>query len=123
VQIESSQEVLKNWEALKKAERGDESLLSHVPQALPALAQAQSLQSRASKAGLGPAPVSSEAVTRALHELTSSTATADRLGDLLFAVAGYARQHDLDAEESLRLALRRFRADVAAQEETAREAS
>ena len=53
VQVDGAQEVLRNWETLKKAERDGESLLDHVPQALPALAQAQSLQSRASKAGLG----------------------------------------------------------------------
>lgn len=125
VQVEGAQEVLKNWETLKKAERGDESLLDHVPQSLPALAQAQSLQSRATKAGLGPAPVTPDALARAIRDLTASTdaATADRLGDLLFAVTAYARQHDLDAEDALRQTLRRFRAGVTAREKAAREAS
>ena len=49
--------MLRNWETLKKGERGDDPLLDHVPKAMPALAQAQSVQSRAAKAGVGPAPV------------------------------------------------------------------
>lgn len=123
--VANAGEVLQNWEALKKVERGEESLLDHVPQALPALAQAQSLQSRAAKAGLGPASVSTVALERAVRDLAVCTdATAgERLGELLFAIAAYARQRDLDAEESLRLALRRFRADVAEGEGQPREAS
>ena len=104
---------------------GDDALLDHVPQAMPALAQAQSLQSRASKAGLGPAPVSAEALQRAVRDLASTTdsATADKLGELLFGIVALARARDLDAEEALRMTLRRFREDVGEQERRAREAS
>jgi tetrapyrrole methylase family protein/MazG family protein len=134
LQVEGADEVLRNWETLKKAERGGESPLDHVPQSLPALAQAQSLQSRASKAGYPSTPVTPEALTRALRDLTTGTdadtaiapgasTAAARLGDLLFALTAYARQHDLDAEESLRLVLRRFRADVAHADNSTREAS
>jgi tetrapyrrole methylase family protein/MazG family protein len=119
VQVSGAQEVLRNWEALKQAERGEagESLLDHVPRAMPALAQAQSLQSRALKAGLGPSPVSAEALARAVRELATGAAEPDeaavrRLGELLFGIAALARSREIDAEEALRLELRRFREQV-----------
>ncbi len=118
VQVEGAADVLRNWEALKKEERGEAPLLDAVPKAMPALAQAQSVQGRAAKAGVGPALVSPDAATRMLRDLTSATdaVTAAQLGELLFAIVALARERDLDAEESLRLAVRRFRDDVAASE-------
>lgn len=120
-QVEGAQEVLRNWETLKKAERAgtQESLLDHVPKAMPALAQAQSLQSRASKANLGPKPISGDALTSALADLTATTdaPTAEALGDILFGVVALARSHSLDAEEALRMKLRRFRDDVETEEQ------
>jgi len=120
VEVEGAGDVIRNWDALKKDERGDAPLLDAVPQAMPALAQAQSVQSRAAKAGIGPAIVPPDAVTRMLRDLTSATdaVTAAQLGDLLFGVVALARDRDLDAEESLRLAVRRFREQVAAAEQT-----
>ena len=82
-----------------------------MPKALPALAQAQAVQSRATKAGLAhvePAPLAN-----AVAADRSGGITADALGDLLFAIVALARAHDVDAEEALRLAVRRFRAQVA----------
>jgi tetrapyrrole methylase family protein/MazG family protein len=126
LEVAGSAEVLRNWETLKKAERGaEDSLLDHVPKAMSALAQAQSLQSRASKAGLGPTPVSADALTRALRDLSSATdvATAEKLGELLFGVVSLARANNLDAEEALRMAIGRFRERVDDAERDAREAS
>jgi tetrapyrrole methylase family protein/MazG family protein len=123
VEVAGSQEVLRNWETLKKAERAgeDESILDHVPKAMPALAQAQSVQSRAAKAGFGATPLSGAALERAVRELDSSTdaVTAERLGELLFGVVALARARDLDAEEALRMAVRRFRDEVTAAESAA----
>lgn len=121
VEVEGAGDVIRNWDALKKDERGDAPLLDAVPQAMPALAQAQSVQSRAAKAGIGPAIVPPDAVARMLRDLTSATdaVTAAQLGDLLFGIVALARDRDLDAEESLRLAVRRFRDAVAAHESAA----
>ena len=121
VHVEGSAEVLRNWDALKKEERGDAPLLDAVPKAMPALAQAQSVQSRASKAGIGPKLVTPDAATQLLRDLTSSTdtLTAAHLGDLLFGVVAIAREHGLDAEESLRIAVRQFRNAVGAAERAA----
>ncbi|HZP56201.1 MAG TPA: nucleoside triphosphate pyrophosphohydrolase [Dehalococcoidia bacterium] len=118
VTVSGAGEVLQNWEVLKREERGDAPLLDAVPKALPALAQAQSLQSRAARAGF-PAP-DAQAAREALHAVASAPElTPTALGDALFGLVALARSHDIDAEEALRVAIARFRARVA-QEERAR---
>ena len=109
--------MIRNWDVLKKEERGDQPLLDAVPKALPALAQAQAVQSRATKAGLAHLEPASLAHAVAVTEAAGFTAAA--LGDLLFAIVVHARAHDVDAEEALRLAVRRFRSQVDATERAA----
>lgn len=117
VTVRDEHEVIRNWEALKKAERGGAPLLDAVPKTLPALAQAQSVQGRAEKAGLGPRPQDQATARVELERIEAgAAATVERLGDVLFAVVRVAREHDVDAEEALRDAIRRFRSDVAAAE-------
>jgi tetrapyrrole methylase family protein/MazG family protein len=117
VQVSGSAEVLRNWEDLKKEERGGASILAAVPHAMPALAQARSLYGRADKAGLAIAP---HAAAGAIENEfgAGSGITADALGDLLFALVAEAARHNLDAEESLRMAIRRFREEVSLLEPT-----
>ena len=105
--VEDADEVLRNWETLKKDERGDAPVLDAVPAAMPALAQAQSVQSRAAKAGLG-----------AIQPAEIDVRDAEALGDLLFRIVAAARANEIDAEEALRLAVGRYRARVAAEEST-----
>ena len=123
VQVTGADDVLLNWETLKSEERGDAPLLDAVPKAMPALAQAQSVQSRASKAGLGPPPPAADALARTLDALAASTdaVSAGVLGDLLFGVVALARARDLDAEEALRTAVRRFREQVTVEEAARKE--
>ena len=119
VTVENAHEVIRNWDALKKGERGAAPLLDAVPIAMPALAQAQSVQGRAAKAGLAPPPQSPVEASDLLHKLAAGDATIDALGDLLSGIVSLARIHDLDAEEALRLAVRRFRDEVAQRERAA----
>ena len=123
VEVAGAGDVIRNWDALKKDERGDAPLLDAVPKAMPALAQAQSVQSRAAKAGVG-MHSTPEIMARLLRDLTSATdaITAEQLGDVLFGIVALARERDLDAEESLRLAVRRFRDEVATREQAERAA-
>lgn len=86
-------EVERNWEALKHAEKGRGSVLDGVPLALPALALADKVLGRAGRAGVGPADDGS-------------------LGDRLLALVAEARAEGLDAEQELRAAVRRLAADV-----------
>lgn len=129
VQVEGAQEVLRNWETLKKQERGDEPLLDHVPKAMPALLQAQSVQSRATKAGLSPDILTPGEAVSVLRDLADAPADShserseesrrhesERLGDLLMGVVALARERDIDAEDALRMAIARYRTHVAGRE-------
>ncbi len=93
-------EVEANWEVLKAAEKGRTSAMDGVPLAQPALALADKLLSRVSKAPLiVPTPAA------------DLPADAD-VGDALFALVVTARARGLDAEAELRAACRRFSATV-----------
>jgi XTP/dITP diphosphohydrolase len=91
---------------------------------MPSLAQAQSVQSRAAKAGLGAPLLSGDALARAITALSTSAneASAEMLGDLLLGIVALARERDLDAEEALRMAVRRYREAVGAEEAGGRSA-
>ena len=104
------------WEEIKAAERqsqGDESALAGVAIALPALERAAKLQRRAARTGFDWPDVSGPRakVDEELAELDQETG-ADRrteeLGDLLFAVVNLARHLNIDAEDALRKANRKF---------------
>ena len=106
------------WEAIKAAERQqkpDESALAGVAQALPALERAQKLQRRAARTGFDWPDVAGPRakIDEELAELDAETDTAAReeeLGDLLFALVNLARHLNIDAEEALRKANRKFEA-------------
>jgi tetrapyrrole methylase family protein/MazG family protein len=123
LQVRDSDEVLRNWEAIKAEERqasrasaeaGHEtSPLGGVPPILPALARAQALGERAARAGFDWPDV--EGVLAKVAEEAGELAAAgdgdareEEFGDLLFALANLARWVKLDAEMALRRAADRF---------------
>ncbi len=117
VKVESSRQVLVNWEQIKTEERGrPRGLLEGVPQAMPALQRAHRLTYKAAKVNFDWPDLASvrEKVSEELGELDEAAGGDQRaavdheLGDLLFAVVNWARKLDLDPEESLRRANRRF---------------
>jgi nucleoside triphosphate diphosphatase len=117
VKVESSQQVLVNWEQIKTEERGrPRGLLEGVPQTMPALQRAHRLTYKAAKVGFDWPDLAAvrEKVSEELGELDEAAAGDQRaaidheLGDLLLAVVNWARKLDLDPEESLRRANRRF---------------
>ncbi len=125
--------VLANWEELKAAEReaNGESypngLLDGVSLALPALAQAQEIQGRASRVGFDWQDASSvlEKVAEELEELGQAGDPAEQaaeFGDLFFALVNYARHLEIDAEAALRTANERFRRRFHHIEQAARQA-
>jgi len=115
VQVETPEQVVDNWEAIKRDERGDDRpLLADVPPAMPALAYSQALQSRASTVGFQWPDVERvlEKLVEELEELSKvedTTARRDEMGDVLFVLTSVARHLGVDAEEALRLAARKFR--------------
>lgn len=100
-------EVLANWEELKNAEKGRESLMDDVPTALPGIARADKIQRRVASVGFDwpeDEPVFAK-VSEELEELREvkndrDLATAE-FGDLLFAAVNLARHLDIDPEIAL----------------------
>ena len=115
VAVSGTDDVLRNWEAIKRTE-GRESALKGVPRAMPALARALLMSKRAARAGFE--WPSMEGVLAKLDEeerevreaLASGDTDAIRseIGDLLFTVVNVARWADVDPEEALRAMLDRF---------------
>jgi tetrapyrrole methylase family protein/MazG family protein len=125
--VEDTGEVLHNWEELKREEKGErESILEGVPRALPALQQAHTYGQRVARVGFDWPDV--DGVIAKVHEEIAElkrAATTERqeaeLGDLLFAVANWARWLGVDPETALRKANARFAGRFAHLERTAEE--
>ncbi len=119
VEVAESDEVVDNWEQLKRHEADTgprQSALDGVPKALPALQQAQELQKKAARVGFdwdsieGPWRKLFEEIEE-LREAAGSgqdEAIAHELGDLLIAVVNLGRFLDVYAEDALRAGNRRF---------------
>jgi len=119
VQVADADEVVRNWEQLKQQEADTEprlSALDGVPQALPALQQAQQLQEKAARVGFdwdsieGPWRKLFEEIKELQEAADSGTekAVAHELGDLLITVVNLARFLGVCAEDALRVGNRRF---------------
>src|SRR5206468_1879770 len=117
--VADSDEVLRNWEKLKREEKDAswrESALDGVPAGLPALMRAAEISKRAAKVGFEwerfedvLAKVDEE--TRELHaalDSGDSNQVFSELGDLLFTLVNIARWKKLDPEDALRTMLARF---------------
>ena len=130
--IESVAEQNRAWEehkARERAARGEApGELDDVPLALPALARAAKLGKRAGRVGFDwpDATGVREKIEEELGEIAAVAEgehahRAEELGDLLFAVANWARHLEVDAEESLRLANAKFERRFRAMEKLAAE--
>lgn len=104
------------WEEVKERERGgagSKGALGGVPLAMPALLRAVRVGEKAAAVGYDFADVAEvrAKIDEELAELDAAgdDAAAEReLGDLLFAIASYARKRGLDPEAALRGTLARF---------------
>jgi MazG family protein len=132
---ETSEEVLRNWEEIKKKEKETaaggspapaRSLLDGIPAALPAVQRARLLGERASRVGFDwtrPEEVLAK-LDEELDELRRAVTTGEtdeagrELGDLLFASVMLGRKLGVDAEAALQGANRRFRERFAWMERT-----
>lgn len=125
----TAQDVLQNWEKLKAIEREEKngqnndgdanavSVLSGVPQVLPALLKAQRIQEKAARVGFdweNPLQVLDK-VEEEIAELREAIAANDKIhareeiGDLIFALVNLARFLNVDAEEAVRATAEKFR--------------
>lgn len=121
--------VLRNWDAIKRAERAaagesDVSALAGIARGLPEWQRAVKLQHRAARVGFdwpGPAPVIEklfeeidevrvefEAVAADSEDSASQARLEEEIGDLLFVAANLARHAKVDVGAALRHANHKF---------------
>lgn len=119
LEVDGVDEVLHNWEQIKRAEPGNQdrsSALDGVPRSLPALMRAAKLSKKAARTGFDWPNV--EAILDKLREETAELEgalrdgdpdrTCSEIGDILFTVVNIARFQQVDPEDALRLMLDRF---------------
>jgi MazG family protein len=120
VEVAGIDEVLQNWDAIKKAEKKDGgkpvSIVSGIPKHLPALQKAHQVQKRVARAGFDWPNI--EAVFDKLHEEIDEVKDAirrkneddicDELGDLLFTVVNVSRYLGHNPEELLNQNIKKF---------------
>jgi ATP diphosphatase len=113
------QQISAKWEEIKLAERvkkGQDQLLSDIPLAIPALARAEKIQKRTSKAGFDWDNVDKVflKVKEELGELGDSmqegnqASIEEEFGDLLFSCVNLARHLSINSEQALRKANAKF---------------
>jgi XTP/dITP diphosphohydrolase len=117
VKVTDAKNVRDNWEKIKLQEKGNKSVLSGVPQSLPALIKAYRIQEKASGVGFDwdkPEQVW-EKVKEELGELRDEVTKGvdhekreDELGDVLFALVNYARFIKVNPEDALERTNRKF---------------
>lgn len=118
VEAEDEAAVLQNWDAIKRAEKGElpRSALAGLPSGMPSLLRALEVSKRAARLGFEWEEF--EHVWDKFHEeeqeLRAALASGDisniesEFGDLLFTVVNLARWVKVDPEEALRKMLNRF---------------
>ena len=128
VKVRGADDVLANWERIKRKHKRGGGLLSSIPVALPALHQAQLVQERCRRVGFDwerPEQVLDkveEEIGELRQELPdrgrrgqpargqkSRARVKEELGDLLFALVNLARHLGVDAEGTLKDANAKFR--------------
>jgi tetrapyrrole methylase family protein/MazG family protein len=114
--VETSQEVLRNWAAIKAQEKGKSSNSFDIPAGLPALLRSQKIGEKTKKYGFDwqDADHCWPKIKEELIELEGAIKNQSRneieseLGDVLFSVVQLARHLELDAEQALRQTNQRF---------------
>lgn len=113
-----SAEVLRKWDDIKRAEKGDSatSALDGISGGLPALMRAEKVQKKAARVGFDwseAAPVVAkirEELAEVEAELAqgSTSRIEEEIGDLLFSVVNLARKLKVDGETALQSATDKF---------------
>lgn len=119
VKADTSAEVKRNWDAIKKQEKGQNTItdtLTSVPRAFPALMRAAKVQGRAAKEGFDWPDVRG-ALDKTEEELAELKAAiqgndtgemAEELGDLFFSIVNISRYIQVDPEQAATAATDKF---------------
>jgi MazG family protein len=116
------EQVLVHWDAIKRQEKPDTSILSGIPMGMPALMRAQKVSKRAAKAGFE-WPDLDAVLDKVIEEISeirraeSPEEQSAEFGDLLFTLVNVARWLGIDSEASLRTMVTRFETRFRAMEE------
>lgn len=116
VALENAEQVLRNWDRLKREQKAHSSILEGIPRVMPALVRAMEVSKRAARAGFEWENIGGvldklseeESELRQAIEKGDATAVQAEIGDLLFTVVNVARHAGVDPEESLRQMVDRF---------------
>ncbi len=114
----TSEEVLHNWERIKhqNAENSDYSVLQGVPPSLPALLKAYRVQEKVGRYGFD-WKTPDEVIDKLKDEITElenplktgeKARQEEELGDLLFSLVNLGRHLQMQAEETLNMAVEKF---------------
>ena len=118
INVKDADEVLTNWEAIKRAEKKDrKSVLDGVPKDFPALMAAYKLQHKAAKVGFDWPDIDPvwDKLREEIEELEEATVDAtperieEELGDVLFTIVNLARFLKIDPEIALTATSRKFK--------------
>lgn len=121
VEVGGADDVVANWDAIKKAEKQRSSVFEGIPASQPSLTYAHAVQRRAAKLGFdwpdvhGAIPKIAEETGEVLEAAAAAAESGDQsavigeLGDLLFAVVNVARHLGVEPESALRVATKKFR--------------
>lgn len=131
-QVNHPDEVIVNWDKLKRKENGKKnrtSIFSGIPETLPALLYALKIQSAASRVGFDwdSAEGAVDKIKEEIDELSAAAAgndadrIEDEIGDLMFSVVNLARMYKVDPEAALRRTNKKFETRFAAIEKDARQ--
>ena len=114
VKVQSTDEILDNWEKLKKEEKPHRtSVMDGVSKSQAALMSAQKISKKAVKVGFEWPNEDSlydcvQSEMKEFKEAKTQEEKEDELGDILFAVVNLARWNHIDAEQALLKANKKF---------------
>ena len=135
VTADTPDQVIGNWEAIKKKEKGRSSVTEGIPSSLPSLMLTSKMQRKARSVGLEPTRGDAD-ISLWVAELRAAVAQADRedadapladdsaltevaVGEILFEIADLARRAGVDPEHALRAQALRYRDVIVAAEQSA----
>ncbi|MFQ6841430.1 MAG: nucleoside triphosphate pyrophosphohydrolase [Agathobaculum sp.] len=130
VEVGSSEEILRNWDELKRKEKHQEtdtSALESVAKSLPGLIRAEKLQKKAAKVGFdwenaqGALEKVEEELDEVKRAMTGDGDPEEELGDLLFAAVNVARHLKVDPERAMEKTCNKFVRRFAEMERQARQ--
>lgn len=117
ITVETSEEVLVNWDQIKKKEKGIRNFtqdLKDVPKTMPALMRSQKVQKRAAACGFdwedyrAPFEKVYEELDELKADIEAGKAPDEEMGDVLIAVTNLARHLNLEAETVLYNGIEKF---------------